>query len=761
MITSESIRALYDAMRSDTELLNEIFTSSLTSELVSTHRPLVQNHNTHGYREWDPSSAFLPIRVNPSIPTRSVLLRETFVYAQDKETEVFPTTPERSRAINYSKNTLDSFVDETLQSADLLAHAMHDESGTMTQNLSIMQFFEGKKGVGKTHLQNFILTNYSDKFDQNKTIWVRVNLVREFGAPENVTLTYWIRAQLTKIMTRYYDVRSEHCTKNRTQLEYNYRKHLTEFIRQEEGQSQEEVEHRLSVMRNMLDCFQLKGGEMEISPEWMPMELVNEIYRIITQKLDLRIIVVIDGIDLLSESQVAREKYEFRISALTKYLSSETAIRCYNLVFIRPKTRECLGMLKATLQGTNTYHGELDNTLPIASCNTMEIIRKRISFPMMTGSMSSMSTNNVREFINYLESTESDILDDEGNPLTWMRAINQLTHENARSVTQIVSSIASVASTFSGNAFNTDMISSYQFIEYAMLGKQAFPPLAYTYYIDTNDALKRKIGAMAFIYDTIFVPSIFSFPYKKNETSENVFRNKNITKYLCTLRILQFMELYEKFNNTRADLEELILILSDVYAYDVRELELIIEELSESEVIDVKPRMSMHNSWDIKYYDGSLSLRGKRILNDFVFDIAYLAMASFVAPLPQNLCIKRLNKPEVFRVTPPSSKNVSEWVETKVLNGLSFMKIIKCANEQQKIFIGNKNNAFKSEMNASYDIKWKKILAMALDMNSNIYTHCDSMETSIINSGAKALNGYSTSTASLRILKNLLVAVEG
>ena len=119
---------------------------------------------------------FLPVPVNPSRPDRTRMILGTFVYAEQTTRTASTTSTGLSTSINWSEDTLDTFVDTAvaralqLRSPDRLAHQSYPRAALV----------KGDKGIGKTHLQNFVLSKYSGRFDRDRP-WIRLTLFATSG----------------------------------------------------------------------------------------------------------------------------------------------------------------------------------------------------------------------------------------------------------------------------------------------------------------------------------------------------------------------------------------------------------------------------------------------------------------------------------------------------------------------------------------------------------------------------------------------------
>ena len=269
------------------------------------------------------------------------------------------------------------------------------------------------------------------------------------------------------MLCRYYDKNSEYydsLNPKPNKILFDAKKVLEDFISTRVSKAQRPM--FFERMYTMLGRFQRKTRDTDLDPIWLSEPLVEELFEYAIKDLKLAIVAVIDGLDLLSIATMSKKKYFSRLRSLERYLAQETSQKCYNIVFIRPQTKMDLSELKGQTQGISTIHDD-ENFEYICPVDAEEIFKKRINFMWDVDAKFPLSGSQIRQFTEFVENTISDVTNVDGQPLTWIEVIKSLSGKDARTATQIMSSMATVSYALS----DKESYASYAFIEQAMLGR--------------------------------------------------------------------------------------------------------------------------------------------------------------------------------------------------------------------------------------------------------------------------------------------------
>jgi hypothetical protein len=689
------------------------------------------------------SQLFLPIAVNPSSSVRSNFIKSTFTFSNSgvssKRNEPFTVN-----SINYSKETLNKFVWGLIDKAKALADLRDDALGTRRQVTPKFEIVEGKKGVGKTHLQNFILTEYTSHFNKEKVVWFRINLIRSFGPEESISIFQWAKCQLAKILVRYYDPNSEFYSSepSRLEIEVEWKKELFEYIKRIHGDTDYKLfAYKYTEMTTFLQRLQVKSLDDIISPIWMPQDLADAIFDLAQSKFRMKFILIIDGLDLLTETKIQRERFYNRKRAVENFLESDAHHSIYSVIFLRPKTFEGMQQLKGRIQTDPTNQVQYDQSHSfVSACDVNQIFDNRIAYLFKPDSVIDVSSDTVGDFIDFVTKGESDVSKKSGGNYTWLELIKEISKDNVRSATQVLGSVPFI---FENSEYRSAHSSHpYKFIQMSMLGDRLYPSKSYSYSREDGE-WARSLGENPHVHDTLFLPSIFSFPYDTNELAIDVLGKEYFVKYIHNLRILQVFDLYFTQNHERADNNDTSVVLEIVFGYDRASTKAIMEELSEAEVIDIECNLKNQDHFDIFSYSSRLSRKGEKIVNSFIDDISYLGLCLLTSPLPTKIVTRSRNGHDCLLLASPKNGSILEWIVAKVVNGLTLAKIIETANQIQTERIRARRSRIKTAIREqNFASQWSWVISQLGEENSSLYLRPRIMQIRALKSAARAIAAY-------------------
>jgi Cdc6-like AAA superfamily ATPase len=704
----------------------------------------------------DFAQILFPLPVNPSNKNRTEIITKTYTFGNESQKPTANNQSEKSTAINYNEESCLRFVHDVIDRTDRLYHATDDDSTLSLQAAQKYEIVEGKKGVGKTHFQNYILSKYSELFDNNSIVWVRINMVRKFGKNNEIDIYQWAKFQICKVILRYYDSSSE-CfleKKSNKEMIYEWKPHLLEFVKSSYRESMElwAKAHQEALL--MISRLQKKELDSDISPDWMPSYLVDEVFNHARSKLGMKFVLVIDGLDLLAGTQAMRSKFQLTHDALVRFLLSDAPARVYSIVFMRPRTYDTMKEIVQGIQSNNTNHST-PIFRQVCSCDIERMFFKRIEYLISKDSVLRPSTSNVAHFVEFITKEPSDVISESGTSYTWLELIKFLAKDNARVATQILSSLPNAFSDGSQIPSNrTD--SKYRFIEACMIGRGALPAKSYSYHQIKSGRLIREAMHSGQIYDTMFLPSVFDFPYPNNKTSNEVFKKVPFGNYILGLRILQILLLLERSEVRKANVRALKNVMHHIFGFDLKILKMVFEEFAESEIVDTIKDTKIMAAGDIDNYSVKLSNKGRRIVNSFIDDVSYMALCLFTAPLPDRLIDARNPNVSGFRLISPRLNSLPEWIEAKVVNAFSMMKLLSYANTDQRHRVSAQSVSIAEKIEQlPVDSRWRTAIQEMLSPDGSIYQRIDEMEQKVVESAHKAIDGHSSATVTRGIYDRL------
>lgn len=612
---------------------------------------------------------FSPIRVNPSDSARTAMLLDTFVFAGEAGA---PSAGRQgdSDAINWSSDRLDRFVTDVIDAAKELGADLRREpiDRRSRQGFSLVL---GEKGIGKTHLQNFILSRYSKDFDDAGVVWVRISLTRSFGADTPVDITAWVRAQIAKVLCRYYDHRSAYCKTPRPSLDIDFRLALGVYIESRPFDERDKADYRRR-MNLMLERLQAPNKDTDISPTWIDPLLADQVFAVAREK-GLSFVVVLDGMDQLTSSGHQRERFDTRRSAVATYLAQESQTPCYHLWFMRD---DSLRRVREDLEGPTALPAH-QRDVPLyraAPAPTSILIDKRLSF-----ATKHYSETRASEFAAYLKTNDCGILSKSGERLTFLAAISGLAGINARSVTQLVTL---AATHFVGDSSDGSS-SGYLFTESAMMGLKAFPPESYVYQREAGVLRLRHVPNDPRVHDTLFLPPVGVFPHEYHAPALDVFSVVGIESYVWSVRVLQAVKYAQDDLACALQLNDLVSLLQLLFDYSPDRTLLLVEEMCDVELLQTSSvRSAAVASPENSYLH--LTSKGRSLLDRYLTDVTYLGVSAFTVPVPDGALPDLEDPIGLFQARAFSVDQLVDWVTAKLQNAFSLAHLMSAANERQR-----------------------------------------------------------------------------
>ena len=189
------------------------------------------------------------------------------------------------------------------------------------------------------------------------------------------------------------------------------------------------------------------------------------------------------------------------------------------------------------------------------------------------------------------------------------------------------------------------------------------------------------------IYDNVFLPNIFHFPYCVGQEMEK--KGHAGTCVLAGVRIMQIMRVAssirkEANKDPAVNCGEITRLLSDVFLYDEILLSNMILLYSDYEIIAMGG--IPFTTSEVKNYSLSPMPKLDRILDMLMSDVAYLNMCAMRLPLRQHY----ISEEHFFFALCLEDIDLSLWSARQIHNALNLFRILREVNSVEKKQVNNR-----------------------------------------------------------------------
>ncbi|MFA5056224.1 MAG: hypothetical protein WC562_08695 [Dehalococcoidia bacterium] len=637
------------------------------------------------------------ITVNPHRPYNTQALKECYVCLDECEQEL---TAFDDRYINTSHERIRSFVEDLVERARnarrMLLHTNEvdrtDRANASAKNFHLILF--GPKGAGKTFLLNHILAKYSDYFDQEHILWVRINLVERFGGDIATDFKFDLRhrilAQATKIVMRYYDPISEYAKPSK---KYPLRvvETLYEAVK-EEAPDTDTANRWTDQVSSMKNAFCKLGSDPSISPDLVPRHLGEIVMRFIFQK-GYSVICVLDGLDKLEASVAETRRFERLFDAAVNLTTSTGS---QGMMMVSVTRTDTLNTLPNIARHANPFVSGETQRLRIHPVNLNALVDRRLSFlremvPVIAaqeGWTTEDWPNHIDEFVRALNSEQKN---------DFTEVLLYTLGDNRRAQTQALQLIYY-------HYLEKAKLTRYYIPECLALAGQRFPPKVYRYGLTDKGNWRREcVDNSAF--DNHLLPSIFHFPYLDRDLCHSQAAEfPHTSGILWGIRLLQILGASDRlFQDRGLAFEPLVAkeasdIMYKLFGYPRSQTLDLIMDFQEFEFLSLKPSdFPVHREPNRLYVQ--MMPKGLIVLRSFIFDVAYLSLCAMrvptggetvTAPFKDNCFIPAcLDVAIDMRADWPLSVSQAllQWMAAKIINSTAICRIIiEINNRQQDIY---------------------------------------------------------------------------
>lgn len=616
------------------------------------------------------------IPANPTHELNTRMLRESYVFASES-----PSHIENDAVVNRSKEVAMAFIQELIEAAKIerdraLATTTRnrDESigGIAKDSKSRERFFvlRGARGIGKTYFLNYLLSEFAQKLDQQRVIWVRINLPtsREFDE----RLDHWVEAQTTKILVRYYDKESDF-----SRIPKKDRISVIEHLRLWAGKysDADSRPNRIATVERICDVFAKRGSDRDISPEIVPIDVAAEVRRYALSQ-GLAFVVVFDGFDRLDYDAKNQKRFNRLVQGLERLATGSANANAVYLCVSRTHTFK-------HLWSTNPFVRFRKNTVYVISESPVsKILNERISALEKWATSRQAAGDRdaprllmlLQAFRKYVEDRDNECKLDE---------IDRVLGQNIRGKTQIVQFL------FLEFLAEENEMERYRYrlVEYLATAGRELPPVIYDYFISNGTEIQSEIIATT-DYDTRLLPIVFR-PIVPRDTEGNRLTGKFLTpgSLLHTARILQILEFDQRFMSHRSraapiSVIDIVEICERWFNFSPLITRTLIQELETYELCMIARQFYIDAVGD--HSGVRLAPKGTIFLDSMIFDVAYLNLAAmrilFSAETDPKDFVTLCPRPNGYTES-DKRKGIARWIRSKIRNSITMLGLMQHANE--------------------------------------------------------------------------------
>lgn len=614
------------------------------------------------------------ISVNPSDPVNTQAITGSYAYHNPSSSA---TQIDDVDYVNENEATTQAFVEMLAKEA---AHqhfiATQLKTGVSEAINASRRVFvlHGPRGIGKTFFLNFALSKWSETLDESKTIWVRIDLVKNF--PPRNDLLKWIYAQAAKVLLRYYDSRSKLYQKRALDIaSLPLDAEIENYIA---GLPLELRRNETDAWIRMREVFRREVQEQPLSELLVSEHIARRVFQYFVQA-DFKFIVILDGFDRLEATHEMSNKFHSLVQQVIDLGRSTEAIGFPIVVVMRTNTLHSLPVGSAYRRFPTT------NQFPLGTPQLTEILAKRISY--LTDEVGRIADSNKWDTADWPEHLTGflDFLKDSDERRNYLETLANMFGLNRRAQLQV---LQLAYFDYIGHLQEKKQIGErqYRLTEAMCKVGYRYPPRHYRY-TNKRGRITRELGD-DLGFDNRFLPSLFAYPVIENPT-ENDFEHCDFD-FLLFLRILQFVKGHDSGSTRSDDTLELAVfevanMMHWMFGYDVELVKKLIVELIEFEVIYAYGQFDDFETELSNFRIGSLP-KLDYILDRYLNDIAYLSLSLMRAPIGPFVSQGDTDWPGSFvQISYVDAGDLAYWICTKCVNSISAYRLMRDLNKLQRI----------------------------------------------------------------------------
>jgi hypothetical protein len=509
------------------------------------------------------------LTVNPNKKESNEALVNSYVFSSDK----------RPGIVNKDHESTKVFIDRLIKAAHverkLSEQSSMPDPASAASLATRMFILHGHRGTGKTFFLNYLLSRFWERLDAEKVIWVRINLVMNFGVKND--LLSWVPAQATKILLRYYD--KNHKSRSlgsEPPVPLDFIAHLNGFIEKEYSEYPERLNYYRDKVIMMRSAFRDLIQDKTVNEDMVPQILGEELMRFAREN-GYSFIVVLDGLDRLDITTAAKKKFDSICRQVDLIGRSYESPGYALVVSSRTKT-----LTNTTSCFSDPYRQASSRALEMGGVELLAILSKRLDMirdeiPRIAGS----NGWDLNDWPAHIEEFRNRLFDDTDS---FISSLSDALGEDRRSQMQMVQLDYL-------DYLETKKERAYQLIEYLTKAGKQYPPRYYFYAKEENGDLVQACNAEPTPLDSKFFPTIFSFPRLQEGFSDMPNHDQSM---LIGLRMAQLVvSCTELILNKEVEFfdpliaHELASICEILFGYERQVIYALLEEFAEFDLIQL------------------------------------------------------------------------------------------------------------------------------------------------------------------------------
>ncbi|HEX8514471.1 MAG TPA: hypothetical protein VF688_15355 [Allosphingosinicella sp.] len=647
------------------------------------------------------------ITVNPKNKFKTFMLSGAYVYSRPDSDNV------NKEIVNANRDSAKEFAKSLVAVADSEWLLAQKRSAVPVARVGRVTILTGEKGSGKTYFLNHLFSACSTYFDEQKTVWVRVNLSRDKNFGED--LTHWYQAQAAKILLRYYE-RTSTGNDERIQPQIDILGPLNDWASKLPDRHRVKTDERIS---RLISMFCEKGPDSPLTPAIFPPDISEKIFSIALAS-GLRFIIVFDGYDSLDCDRLSRSRFRSMSKQLRTLVSNPSRAGIAIVVVCRTET---------LAQVANAWSLSTDRGISAVRLEPSpfyDVVVNRID--RLVEWIDSMEHLNEKPESDY--EARTICLDFKSHFITrfddgYFDEMVSLFPTNNRACVQMLHA------EFADFIANKRSLGGYRLIEMLTLAGFSYPPVIYEYFRGGDDQLVCDYNSDEGVipYDTRFLPIITRPPVPRKGRNVRPGRQFGHGSVLHGLRILQFVKVMQRTARYGADgvaLSAVKYVLNRLFGFHPSVTAMFCYELEAYGCVRINREYPERNASD----DDSVMLmpKGNQIISATFWDPAYLNLSAVRTILPRSVL-----SADLFRLPQPFFSNMNvdrhimlaRWGADKICNALGLLRIMHDVNTKQLVQTLDVIDVLYSEDLADIDLARADILEIFDETREHIAQSVD------------------------------------
>lgn len=599
------------------------------------------------------------ISADPVSTHRAHLLRDSYVYAESSHA-IDPY------AVNANPDSAAAFIDSLVAEARE-EHAVYASTSHRPKSVYVLS---GERGIGKTCFLNHLLTKHHEALLVRKILWARIHLPDGFGS-DTPDLAHWLRSKVAQVILKY--VPSAHPDFR------GFLDGVRQRVERELGGTLPDLyRHNIDVLRT---SFSSGRGEA-LGPHSVAPLVAHEVLAELHSR-GYAVIYVLDGFDKIDITPRFEKRFLSLLDDIRRAVSNSTKLNGAFVVACRKNTLTYFTGNKpfGTEDHVNTefrhityirFERILEHRLEVVS-QSLPRLAPDMGFALHEWQARLKEFNTEWDALlrsGFIENSPLDVEHYYGN--------------NNRAKCQMLQLA------FYRYMVKEDVERRYLLVELMTKGGFLYPPRVYAYAGSPDGTLAPQ--AVTKLFDNVFLPTIGAFPY--SDGYKYPASPAGRTYLLASVRVMQVIrECTRRASHHRLSPMVSVKLVTDILGrfldYDPAVTSRICDELCEAGLIElIGEGMLVPNRTQAR--KAILMPKLATILGSGVAgsslgvlgEVAYLNLCAMRCLVPR-AAVEDGGGPPLFRATrlEPDPARVSAWARTKILNGISMLRVMSAVDE--------------------------------------------------------------------------------